>query len=228
MNRTKIEWADFTWNPLTGCTRGCTYCYARRMAYRLRGRYGYPQDDPFAVTFHEDRLHEPSQRAKPAKIFTCSMGELFDPNGEWPWIQEIFFEMVANPQHTFQVLTKQPDAVPTGRGMIPLNCWLGISLDGKYTNDEMNFMIDHLLNIGTRVRFISFEPLLGGIPDVNLEGIDWVIIGAETGPGDPVLPRKEWVEDIIREARLEDVPVFLKDNLHWHEQVREWPRGAER
>jgi protein gp37 len=108
--------------------------------------------------------------------------------------------------------------------MVPPNCWLGISLDGKYTNDEMNLMIDNLLNIGTRVRFISFEPLLGGIPDVNLEGIDWVIIGAQTGPGAKP-PEKEWVEDIIKEARSQDIPVFLKDNLNWKEQVREWPKG---
>jgi len=226
MNRTKIEWADFTWNPITGCTRGCTYCYARRMAYRLRGRYGYPQDDPFAVTFHEDRLHEPSQRMKPAKIFTCSMGEMFDPKAEWMWIQRIFTVMRLTPHHTFQVLTKQIQNVLDRDWNIPNNCWLGISVDGKYTDDSM---FHYLLNIKAKVKFVSFEPLLGQIPDLdpNLTDIDWVIIGAQTGPG-AVPPEKEWVEDIIREARIEDVPVFLKDNLYWHEQVREWPRGAAR
>jgi len=225
MNKTAIEWCDFTWNPLTGCTRGCNYCYARRMAYRLRGRYGYPQDDPFAPTFHPDRLHEPSERKKPAKIFTCSMGEMFDPKVEWPWVQEIFFEMVANPRHTFQVLTKQVDRAL--EHSFPNNCWIGVSQDGRFTDVED---IERLSYSGASVKFVSFEPLLGQIPDLdtNLTDIDWVIIGARTGPGAKP-PEKEWVEDIINAARNYDIPVFLKDNLHWHEQVREWPKPeAER
>lgn len=210
------------WNPLTGCTRGCNYCYARRMAYRLRGRYGYPQDDPFAVTFHEDRLHEPSQRTKPAKIFTCSMGEMFDPTAKSKWIQDIFFEMMRNPHHTFQVLTKQPGNVLDWEFTIPDNCWLGISQDGKYTDDSM---FHYLLNIKAKVKFVSFEPLLGPISDLdpNLTDIDWVIIGAQTGPG-AVPPKKEWVEGIIKAARDYDVPVFLKDNLQWRNKVQEFPR----
>lgn len=223
MNRTKIEWADLTWNPLTGCTRGCAYCYARRMAYRLRGRYGYPQDDPFVVTFHEDRLHEPSQRKKPAKIFTCSMGEMFDPEVHPYYTREILFEMERNPHHTFQVLTKQPRNALEGPWTIPDNCWLGVSIDARNTD---NRHIRRLASVCAETKFVSFEPLLGAVsPD--LEDIDWVIIGAQTGPG-AVPPEKEWVEDIIREARSEDVPVFLKDNLHWHDQIREWPKGAER
>ena len=221
MNKTAIEWTQFTWNPLTGCTRGCTYCYARRMAYRLRGRYGYPQDDPFAPTFHPDRLHEPSQRKKPAKIFTCSMGEMFDPNVEWPWVQEIFFEMVANPHHTFQVLTKQ--VLTASQFIFPDNCWIGVSIDGKYTN---NRHIRLVANVRAATKFVSFEPLLGPVSSPGLEGIDWIIIGAMTGPR-AVPPEKEWVEDIINEARAQDIPVFLKDNLHWNEQVREWPKEVE-
>ena len=222
MNRTAIEWTQFTWNPITGCTRGCTYCYARRMAYRLRGRYGYPQDDPFAVTFHPDRLHEPGKRERPAKIFTCSMGELFDPMVNKSWIRDIFFEMMRNPHHTFQVLTKQPGNVLDWECIIPDNCWLGISQDGRYTDDSM---FHYLLNIKAKVKFVSFEPLLGQIPDLdpNLTGIDWVIVGAQTGAG-AVPPRRQWVLDIINAARNYDIPVFLKDNLHWHEQVREWPK----
>ena len=225
MNRTNIEWTNFTWNPLTGCTRGCNYCYARRMAYRLRGRYGYPQDDPFAPTFHPDRLHEPSQRKKPAKIFTCSMGEMFDLKAKWVWAHRIFAAMRRTPRHTFQVLTKQPLNLLGRYISIPHNCWLGISQDGRYTNDSA---FHYLLNITAETKFVSFEPLLGEIADLdsNLCGIDWVIIGAQTGPGARP-PEKEWVEDIINEARAQDIPVFLKDNLNWHEQVREWPKGAE-
>ena len=226
MNRTAIEWAQFTWNPITGCTRGCAYCYARRMAYRLRGRYGYPQDDPFAPTFHPDRLHEPSQRKKPAKIFTCSMGEMFDPQVNFLWVDKIFRIMSTVPRHTFQVLTKQPQNALDRLIFIPDNCWIGISQDGRYTDDSM---FHYLLNITAETKFVSFEPLLGPIPDLdsNLCGIDWVIIGAQTGPG-AVPPEKEWILGIINAARDYDIPVFLKDNLNWHEQVREWPKEAER
>lgn len=223
MNRTAIEWTDFTWNPITGCSRGCVYCYARRMAYRLRGRYGYPQDNPFTVTFHPDRLVEPGQRKKPSKIFTCSMGELFDPEAKWIWTEQIFTAMKWTPHHTFQVLTKQPQNVLDRHFKIPHNCWLGISQDGRYTDDSM---FHYLLNIEAKTKFVSFEPLLGPILGLNLDEIDWIIIGAMTGAG-AVPPRKEWVANLISAARAYDVPVFLKDNLHWPLQIREWPKEDE-
>lgn len=136
---------------------------------------------------------------------------------------QIFEAMEWTPRHTFQVLTKQPQNVLDAVWRIPDNCWLGISVDGKYTD---NSMFDHLLNIEAKVKFVSFEPLLGQISDLdpNLTGIDWVIIGAETGAG-AVPPEKEWVEDIIKAARNYDIPIFLKDNLQWSEQIREWPKG---
>ena len=155
---------------------------------------------------------------KPAKIFTCSMGEMFDANVEWPWIQEIFFEMVANPHHTFQVLTKQVSCAL--EHSFPNNCWIGVSQDGRFTDVGH---IEMLSYSGASVKFVSFEPLLARIPVVDLEGIDWIIIGAQTGPG-AVPPEKEWVEDIIKAARDYDVPVFLKDNLDWPDQIREWPK----
>lgn len=219
MNRTKIEWTDFTWSPITGCSRRCEYCYAERMAKRLAGRYGYPQYDPFAVTWHLDRLHEPSQRKKPAKIFTCSMGELFDPESHSIWVNRIFAEMWKNPHHTFQVLTKQPQNVLDWGCEIPHNCWFGISQDGRYTRLDD---IDFLRRIDAKVKFISFEPLLRPIlPD--LEGIDWIIIGARTG-SKPFVPSKEWVDTLTEIARAANVPVFLKDNLMRSEQIREWPK----
>ena len=226
MNRTAIEWTDFTWNPITGCSRGCVYCYARRLAEgRLRGRYGYNQDEPFAVTWHPNRLIEPIKRRKGAKIFTCSMGEMFDPQVNPFWANMIFKVMRAVPRHTFQVLTKQPQNVLDRHFIIPHNCWLGISQDGRYTDD---LAFHYLLNIEAKTKFVSFEPLLGEISDLetNLCGIDWVIIGARTGSG-AVPPQKVWVENIIGAARDYDIPIFLKDNLHWPEQIREWPKGAE-
>lgn len=216
MNRTQIEWTDMTWNPLTGCKNRCPYCYARRMAYRQKGRNGYPSDDPFKPTFHPKRLHEPSNLQKPSKIFTCSMGDLFGEGSRYGWIGLIFAEMKRNPRHTFQVLTKRAEVLH--QFQFPENLWVGISQDGRYTSAEA---ISHLARINATVKFISFEPLLGEFYPI-LDAIDWVIIGAQTGPG-AVQPEKEWVESIIYLARDDDIPIFLKDNLNWPEKIQEWP-----
>jgi len=113
MTQTKIEWADMVWNPITGCSRagspGCDHCYAKRMAYRLKGRYGYPKDDPFKVTFHPDRLDEPFHWKKPRRVFVCSMGDLFHEDVERQWVDRIFAVVSLCQQHTFQVLTKRPE-----------------------------------------------------------------------------------------------------------------------
>jgi len=187
------------------------------MAKRLAGRYGYSKDDSFQVTFHSNRLHEPSKVKKGRKIFTCSMGELFDPKSHYGWIGLVFAEMRRNPQHTFQVLTKQ--AIVLHQFFFPENLWVGISQDGRYTRLDD---IDFLRRIDAKVKFISFEPLLRPIlPD--LEGIDWIIIGARTG-SKPFVPPKEWVDTLIEIARAANVPVFLKDNLMRSEQIREWPK----
>jgi len=231
LNRTRIEWCDFTWNPITGCTRGCTdtngrpYCYARRMAYRLRGRAGYPQDEPFRPTFHPDRLEEPYETKSSAKIFVCSMGEMFDPGVRSSWVDQVLAEMRNAPWHTYQILTKQASRVKEFH--FPEYVWLGCSQDGRTTNIAD---IEHILYAESPgIRFVSFEPLLGPIeriPEVPLYAIDWFIIGAQTGPG-AAPPKKEWVQDIIDMAHGAGAPVFLKDNLHWPETVKEYPKEAE-
>lgn len=222
MNRTKIEWTDYTWNPITGCSRGCPYCYARRMAFRLRGRYGYPEDYPFAVTFHKDRLDEPYSRRKPARIFTCSMGEMFDHLVPRNWLEQIFEIMENTQRHVYQVLTKRYYDLTAHD--YPENLWLGVSQDNKTTDTDA---IRALLASKVRVKFISFEPLLGPLPDdianEGLYGIDWVIIGAQTGHG-AVKPDPEWVEQIISEASYFDIPIFLKNNLSWPEKMQVVPQ----
>ena len=214
MNRSSIEWTDYTWNPVTGCKHGCTYCYARRLAEgRLKGRFGY--DNGFEPTFHANRLQEPKSVKKPSMIFTCSMGDLF---GDWVpswWIGHVFVMIKCTPQHQFQILTKNPKRLALQRN-IPPNAWLGTSIDGL---GESIRRMDDLRSVPTNghIKFVSFEPLLADVashPDFNLEGIDWVIIGAQTGPG-AKQPERGWYVHIIREAIKAQIPLFIKNNLEW-------------
>lgn len=224
MQPTKIEWCDLTWNPITGCSKLCRdedgkiYCYAYYMARRLKGRFGYPKYDPFKVTFHKARLIEPLKREKPARIFTVSMGDLFDKNVKREWVHAILTVMRATPRHTFQILTKQPGNAFDYN--FPSNCWVGISDDCQSENWS-SVAHDHFGFIKADIKFISFEPLLGSVFDSSvIEGVDWVIIGAKTGAR-ARQPKREWVEEILKEADAFHLPVFMKDNL-------EWPEGEKR
>ncbi|ABB14146.1 DUF5131 family protein [Carboxydothermus hydrogenoformans] len=164
MRRTNIEWADAVWNPITGCTpvsEGCQNCYAKRMAYRLRGRCGYPQDEPFMVTLHEDRLLEPYRWRKPLRVFVCSMSDLFHPDVPDEFIFRVLLTVKQNPQHIFMILTKRPERMQDFfkrciHGTIK-NLWLGVTVE----NQKMaNKRIPILLQIPATVRFVSCEPLL--------------------------------------------------------------------
>jgi protein gp37 len=191
------------------------------MACRLRGRAGYPKDDPFMPTFHPERLHDPEHLKTSSKIFVCSMGELFDPQVKDEWISETIYAMIYNPKHIFQVLTKQP--VLAWAWHLPHNCWLGVSIDAV-TNGcvQIHQLENHPSDV---LKFVSFEPLLDEIwPD--LSKIDWVIIGAQTGPN-AVKPEWAWVNDLLTECDKLGIPVFLKNNLHWPEKRQEFPKVTE-
>ena len=224
MNRSSIEWTDYTWNPVTGCKHGCTYCYARRLAEgRLKGRFGY--DNGFEPTLHLKRIAEPFNVKKGSLIFVCSMGDIM---GEWVptnWIQHLMTTMWNNPHHTFQLLTKNPTRYSDF--VWPQNVWLGTSIDGNGQSmarlKELRDFIHRKpvggdgLDWGKPIRFVSFEPLLSDIasqPGFDLDGIDWIIVGAQTGPR-AVAPEKDWITDIGLAARKAGIPVFLKDNLPW-------------
>lgn len=225
MNRTKIEWADYTWNPVTGCLNGCPYCYARKIAAR------FPKAFPlgFKPMIHIDRLGEPLKLKKPARIFTVSMGDLF---GDWvpPGWQHKVFEIVDRcPRHTFIFLTKNKPGMIKAlrewyRGRLPANVWAGVTLTGQEEPGAVNPSW-HLT--GGKV-FVSYEPVLGP-PDLEaIARVDWLIIGAQTNPrlptGDLFL-QSEWTAQAIAAARDAEIPIFLKDSLRWHEEIREFPGG---
>lgn len=229
LNKSKIEWTDFTWNPVTGCLNDCSYCYARREAQRWK--------KSFEPEFHPERLNDPIRRKKPAKIFVCSNADLFGPWVPAEWIQEVSGTMMKAPQHTYQLLTKFPERMRAWRVSVspgqlpkpwpeewPYNVWCGFTAtdDGMYNRGVQAFTNNSFDNwIKCGVKFASLEPLLGPIETRYRKPVlDWLIIGAQTGPG-AKQPEWPWVEEIIRWADDYKVPIFLKNNL-------QLPEGVER
>jgi len=218
MNRTAIEWTMYTWNLIVGCLVGCPFCYARRQARRFKHRCQKCYD--FEPHFHPERLESPLKAKKPSKIFVCSMGEPFGPWVPREWTEAILDIVRRCPQHIFQFLTKCPAGA---KGYtFPTNCWIGTSVDRPEALGRINF----LREVAAPLRFVSFEPLLSPMGNPNLRGVDWVIIGAQTGPR-AVVPDPHWVEGIIAACRQASVPVFLKNNLRWPERVQAWPAATK-
>jgi len=217
MNKTKIEWTDYTWNPVTGCLNNCPYCYARKIATRFKGTKAWPRE--FEPTFHLERLEEPKRLKKPSKIFVCSMGELF---GRWvpdDWFFAVLRVIEDCPQHIFQILTKFPREGSEKWYLFPENVWLGVTVDSQ---DALHQAV-WLSCFEAGKKFISFEPLLTSIDFSNfpVKMLDWVIIGAQTNPYRP--PRKEWVRKIVKVLDDNGIPIFLKNNLKriWDEELRQ-------
>lgn len=205
-----IEWTDTTWNPLTGCTKispGCKHCYAERMARRLKAMGQANYANGFKLTLHEDMLDQPLSWRKPRTVFVNSMSDLFHRDVPTEFIQRVFAVMRRASQHRFQVLTKRSKRVADLSGEIdwPENVWMGVSVE----NADYAFRIDHLRQTGAAVKFLSVEPLLGPLPDLNLTGIDWVIVGGESGPGARPMT-SEWVTDIRDQCVAAEVPFFFK------------------
>lgn len=238
---TRIDWADATWNPATGCLHGCEYCYARNIVHRFGGntdsqihtletrqyKDGTWTPDPypfgFAPTFHKYRLHEPLRLKKPRNIFVCSMADLF---GEWvpnEWIRAVFDACSAAPQHRYLFLTKNPkrylNTYPMYRSCIQrpskaFEAWFGYTYDGT-SNQEIRKSLRRQYSLH---QFISIEPILHPIWEDEINMIrstcDWVIIGAETGNRKgKVKPDKRWIMKIADLCEMSDVPVFMKDSL---------------
>jgi protein gp37 len=208
--KSKIEWTGSTWNPVTGCTKispGCTNCYAERMAKRLQAMGQPNYCAGFKLTLHEHALELPLKWKKPQTIFVNSMSDLFLKGVSTEFIRKVFDVMQRADWHTFQALTKRSERLATLSKVLPWphNIWMGVTVE----NENYTFRIDHLRKTGACIKFLSIEPLLGPIPHLDLEGIDWVIVGGESGPG--ARPMKlEWVLDIRDQCINAGVPFFFK------------------
>jgi len=205
-----IEWTDATWNPVTGCTKissGCKHCYAERLAHRLQvmGQANYKNG--FRLTLQPHMLEVPLQWKAPKRIFVNSMSDLFHTDVPAEYIKKVFAVMARADWHQFQVLTKRAERLRelTDDLPWPSHIWQGVSIE----NRQYVGRIEDLRASGAAVKFLSLEPLLGPLPKLNLRGIDWVIVGGESGPG--ARPMEEaWVIDIRNQCRRADVAFFFK------------------
>ena len=213
MNRTKIEWTEYSWNPITGCKHGCWYCYAKKLTQRFKKIF----PNGFEPTFYPERLKEPWELKKPSKIFVCSIADLFAPWTPQEWREEVFDSMLWCPvKHTFQMLTKNPENISDAE--FPDNFWFGATV----STQEETWRIDELRKVNAKIRFVSFEPLLGPIK-ADLRGIQWIIIGKLTG-SKKVKLNLDWVHELTGLAWDRSIPVFQKDNLGLEIPIQQFPR----
>ncbi|MFE4361102.1 MULTISPECIES: DUF5131 family protein [Streptomycetaceae] len=218
-DRSAIEWTEATWNPTTGCDRvsaGCDNCYALTLAKRLKamGAAKYQTDgDPrtsgpgFGLALHPDALDVPKRWHSPRVVFVNSMSDLFHARVPLPFVRDVFQVIADTPQHTYQVLTKRSVRLRRAAGRLkwPDNLWMGVSVEDESQLDR----IDDLRAVPAAVRFLSLEPLLGPLPELDLDGIGWVIVGGESGPGHrPMDPA--WVATVRDACQAAGVPFFFK------------------
>jgi protein gp37 len=206
----KIEWTEATWNPVTGCTKvsaGCLNCYAERMAHRLQAMGNANYRNGFDVTLHPHLVDAPLKWRTPRLVFVNSMSDLFHEDIPAQFIRSVFATMEQAHWHTFQVLTKRSERLAELAAKLPWpqNVWMGVSVE----NDEVLGRIDDLQSVGAAVRFLSLEPLLGPLPDLDLKEIDWAIVGGESGPGARAM-LKDWVIDIQAQCKTANVAFFFK------------------
>lgn len=210
MAKSSIEWTESTWNPLTGCTKvsaGCMNCYAERMSRRLKAMGQENYRNGFKLTMHPQVLNKPLQWKSPQMIFVNSMSDLFHKGVPAAFVLEVFDVMRRASWHTFQVLTKRAARLQQLDSMIdwPNNVWMGVSIE----NTSVAWRADHLRETNAHVKFLSLEPLLGPLPNLDLSGIDWVIVGGESGPKARPL-EQEWVIEIKDQCLSSGTPFFFK------------------
>ena len=210
MNKSKIEWTESTWNPVSGCnkvSRGCDNCYAERMAIRLQamGTRGY--ENGFEVTLHPHVLEKPLKMKKPQVIFLNSMSDIFHDKIDDEYIIKIFEIMNRAYWHTFQVLTKRPKRLEQIADKLnwTSNIWMGVTVEANEYVDR----VDYLRNCPANIKFLSIEPLIDSVDKLDYTGIDWVIVGGESGYGARVL-EKEWVLDVKDRCLELNIPFFFK------------------
>jgi protein gp37 len=211
---TQIEWTDATWNPVTGCTkitRGCDFCYAERFSERFRGVPGHPFEDGFDLTLRPERLQQPLRWREPRRVFVNSMSDLFHKEVPRSFIDQVFVTMEEASWHTFQILTKRSSLLERYlrerycKRFAPPHIWLGVSVE-----DAKNAVrLKHLQNSRATVKFVSFEPLLGPIGTIDLSGINWAIVGGESGPHARPMA-EDWAIEIRDQCRASKVAFFFK------------------
>lgn len=215
INRTRIEWTDYSFNPVTGCPKPhCWFCYAKKI-YRRFPALGNPD---FTPKFFPERLKELGKLKKPSKIFVCSCADLFAKETKDEWREAILCEMEKYPQHTYQLLTKRPQLIDH---IFADNVWVGATI----TDASELWKAKEIKKVKCGVRFLSFEPLLGSIHP-NLENIEWIIIGKLTGSKKIPL-NNDWVEELLKDAIYYKVPVFVKNNVGWSEKIQNFPEARK-
>jgi len=263
LGKKNIEWADKSWNPITGCRgpvickenavvnsqltmiaevgqdpREATYhqicpgCYAYSIARRLKGRYGYPEEDFFAPTWHPDKVDLPLKRKKPSVYFAVSMGDwLSDEVKHW-WREEMLYVMAKAKQHLFLILTKREENIKLLKDLeLPDNLWIGVSVCYAYQIKGARTLAEAELETETGrspLKFISFEPLMEEkVSYTPLDGIDWIIAGGRTRQGEypAFTPPEKWVTNLAVEAKDKGIPMFLKPNLPYHNDRQEMPQA---
>lgn len=208
--KSSIEWTEMTWNPVTGCTKispGCKHCYAATMARRLKAMGSPRYTQGFRIRMHDDLVDLPRKWRAPRTVFVNSMSDLFHADVPLTFIQKVFETMNECPQHQFQVLTKRAERLEELANQLTWtpNIWMGVSVERQ----DYTYRVQHLAKVPAKIRFLSVEPLLGPIQDLPLEGIHWVIVGGESGPGARAM-QLEWVKAIHERCRKHRVPFFFK------------------
>lgn len=215
MKTTKIEWTDKTWNPITGCSKisqGCVHCYAEVMSRRLKAMGQKKYANEFQLTLHEDCLKEPFLWKNPHTIFVCSMSDLFHKEVPFEFIDKVMQTIRETPQHRYQLLTKRAERMADyfHTRETPRNAWLGVTVECKTSKTR----IDCLRQLNAPIRFLSCEPLIEDLGELNLDNIDWVIVGGESGPA--ARPMKEdWVLSIQEQSEEQGSAFFFKQWGTW-------------
>lgn len=215
MRTTKIEWTERTWNPVTGCTKlseGCAHCYAEVMSRRLCAMGNPKYANGFKSTIHHEALKEPFNWKKPSTIFVCSMSDLFHKDVPFEFIDKVFRVIEETPQHNYQILTKRAERMAEYFKIrnIPQNAWIGVTVENK----ETKYRIDHIRHLDATIKFLSCEPLLEDLEELNLNGINWIIVGGESGSQARPM-KEEWALNIKKQADVSNIPFFFKQWGTW-------------
>lgn len=208
--KSRIEWTNITWNPVTGCDKvspGCDHCYANRLANRLKAMGVHKYRNGFKVTIHPEELNSPANWIGPHKVFVNSMSDMFHEDIPLDFFNQVFEVMAHWPQHIFQILTKRSKRLVRMNEQIkwPDNVWMGVTVESK----EYEYRIRDLRKTGAKVKFLSLEPLIGPLPNMDFTGIDWAIVGGESGPGARPMS-EQWVWEIKKQCEEQGVSFFFK------------------